>query len=118
MVREYQEAAWMSGGSWGGPMRQTCTCGDDGAPGSVRSFVFILIFRMLSSLSSIFLRFYEMKVEGKRGGGGWAQMTSAAINLEYECGGRLRCRGKLKCVLDCFHFQFLNLFSFIKCDRR
>ena len=43
-----------------------------------------------------------MKVEGKRGGGGWAQMTSAAINLEYECGGRLRCWGKLKCVLDCF----------------
>ena len=45
MVWEYQEVAGMSGGSWGGPIRQTGTCGDNGAPGSVKSFVFILIFQ-------------------------------------------------------------------------
>ena len=55
MEWEYQEAAGMIGGSWGAPIRQTGTYGDDGAPGLVKSFVFIVIFQY----AIIFLTHYS-----------------------------------------------------------
>jgi len=77
VVRGYQEAAGMSGGSWGGPIQQTGTCGwADILTGTVNDLGAPVSFSAASFFSSVTQSlFLSLNVIGdERGGQGRVAM--------------------------------------------